>query len=75
MSQRRVHSFLESVANTAVGFVISSLAWEFLVKPIWGIQTTLAENFQITAMFTVISIARGYVLRRIGNAVTVRASR
>lgn len=53
--------------STATGFVISLLAWEFVVKPVWNIHTDIAENFQITVFFTVLSIARGYVWRRVGN--------
>ena len=68
--QSRKHSLLESMTNTAVGFVISVLVWEFVVKPVWDIHTTFAENLTITLLFTVISIARGYVLRRFFNHVT-----
>lgn len=70
--QKRTHSLIESVGNTAVGFVLSVLTWEFIVKPVWNIHTSFAENLQITAVFTVISIARGYVLRRVGNYFTVQ---
>lgn len=67
MSQPRLQSLTESILNVASGFVIASLVWEFVVKPVWNIQTTIAENLQITLMFTLISVARGYVWRRLGN--------
>lgn len=50
--------------STLIGFVISSLAWEFIVRPVWHLHTSLAENFQITLFFTVLSIGRGYAIRR-----------
>ena len=62
--QTRLMSFVEQVANIASGFVISCLLWEFVVKPVWQIETGFAENLQITALFTVASLARGYAWRR-----------
>jgi hypothetical protein len=58
------------MTNTLVGFVISVLTWEFIVKPVWDLHTSFAENLSITMLFTLISIARGYVLRRFFNHVT-----
>ena len=46
--------------------------WIHLVLPIWDIQTQITENLDITALFTVISIARGYIFRRIFNWLTHR---
>lgn len=71
--QKRSHSLTETCLNVASGFVISSLAWHFVVQPVWNIPTTVAENFQITGFFTVLSIARGYVWRRLGNWWTLRS--
>lgn len=72
MSQRRTHSFYESVANTAVGFILSLLVWTFIIVPIWKIPVSMDDNLVITGIFTVFSIARGYVIRRIGNVYSVR---
>lgn len=65
--QRRTHSLIETCLNVGSGFVLSVIVWEFVVKPVWNIQTTHAENLQITTLFTVLSIARGYAWRRVGN--------
>lgn len=70
--QPRLHSLIEQVASVGVGFFISLLTWEFIVKPVWEIDTNFAENLQITLLFTVISIARGYAFRRVANCITVR---
>lgn len=70
--QSRLGSLVEQLFNVGSGFILASLAWQFVVKPVWNIETSVAENLQITAFFTVLSIARGYVWRRLFNH---RASR
>lgn len=67
--QSRLQSLLEQLINTATGFCISVLVWEFAVKPIWEIKTSFAENLTITLLFTVVSIARGYATRRVFNFI------
>lgn len=64
--QSRKHSLFESLVNTAIGFLVSMLTW-VIVARLYGIPMTLADNLGITAIFTVVSIARQYVLRRIFN--------
>ena len=60
-------SMVETLFSTGSGFVLSVAVWELAVKPIWHIETSFVENLSITALFTMVSIARGYVLRRIFN--------
>ena len=67
MTQPRIASFLEANANTWVGFILSMLMWEFVVKPLWGFSTSLGDNLGITTLFAAASIARGYVIRRYFN--------
>lgn len=67
MSQSKLSSALESLLNQASGFALSVAVWEFAVKPIWGIQTSMGENLTITALFTVVSMARSYAWRRFFN--------
>lgn len=64
--QSKKQSFLEAITNTAVGFIIS-LAATFVIFPVVGVQSTGLKNIVITLFFTVISILRGYVLRRFFN--------
>ena len=66
MSQSRRHSMIEAIAGTAIGFIVSVLA-SYVVYPAFGHAFTLAQNISITAIFTVLSIARGYVVRRLFN--------
>lgn len=65
--QTAKHSMVETLVGTAVGFGVSVALWEVAVKPIWGIETSFVENLSITLLFTVASIARGYVVRRFFN--------
>lgn len=61
--QTRLGSLIEALTNTAVGFCIS-MAFSAIVYPLYGWHPSLAINFQITMWFTILSIGRGYVLRR-----------
>ena len=71
MSQTKVSSLTEALLNTASGFLISVLAWRYVVVPFLGIEPNLADNVTVTIFFTVISIARGYAWRRLFNQFAV----
>ena len=64
MEQSRLMSVCETLVSTAVGFVVSTLAWRFVVCPVWHIPYSAGQNYGITAFFTVLSLARGYTIRR-----------
>ncbi|TVZ55622.1 hypothetical protein OD91_0877 [Lutibacter sp. Hel_I_33_5] len=68
--QTKKQSFLESLTNTLVGFVISFAA-TFVIFPLMGMQGSVAKNFLITVFFTVVSILRGYVIRRYFNSKVI----
>jgi ribosomal protein S27E len=61
--QTKKQSFFESLTNTAIGFIVS-YASTFLIFPLVGMQTSASTNLLITIYFTIISILRGYVIRR-----------
>lgn len=63
-------SLMEAVTNTAVGFIISLITWHFVALAM-NIPVTMSQNLIITGIFTVVSIIRGYVLRRIFNGRTI----
>lgn len=71
MKQSRTMSLVEAVANVAVGYGIAVIT-QLLVFPLFGLSTTLAENLAMGAIFTVVSIARSYCLRRLFEAVRLR---
>ena len=63
MPQPRLMSLVEAVANVAVGYGVAVVT-QLLVFPIFGLATTLGQNLAIGAIFTTVSLARSYVLRR-----------
>lgn len=67
MTQTRLSSFIESVLNTVIGFVIG-LGTQILVFPWFGVHIPLHSNVNMALVFTVISIARSYAIRRWFNA-------
>lgn len=73
MNQTRLGSLIEATLNTAIGLVIN-LAAQRVVFPLFGFDPSLAVNFSIAAIFTVISIVRSYVVRRWFNARLQRAA-
>lgn len=67
MNQTRIGSLIEALMNTAIGLCVSVTA-NYLVFPLFGFHPSLGENVAISCIYTVISIARQYVLRRWFNA-------
>jgi hypothetical protein len=70
--QSRLSSLIEQVLNVASGFIISLIVWQ-TVGPLMGYSVTLGDNLIITAIFTVVSIIRGYLWRRYFNGRIARA--
>ncbi len=68
MSQTKRQSLIESILNVAIGFGVS-LAAQIAVFPLFGIRIEMASNIAIGAIFTAISIARSYCVRRIFNRI------
>lgn len=67
MSQSRRSSLAESLISVAIGFCVS-VAITAIVMPAYGHDVTFGQNLQITLIFTVASIVRGYAIRRFFNA-------
>jgi hypothetical protein len=67
MTQSRLGSLIEAIVNVLIGYGIA-LASQLIVFPWFGIHIPLADNLAIGGIFTVISIARSYVIRRWFNA-------
>lgn len=63
MKQSRSTSLLKSAISTAVGFAVA-MAANAMVLPLFGFHPNLIENLQITCIYTVISVVRGYLLER-----------
>jgi hypothetical protein len=63
MAQTKKGSFLEACTNTAIGFIIN-FTINFFVLGSCGFHLTIGKNLLITGTFTVISVLRGYAIRR-----------
>ena len=63
MKQSRLMSFVEALANVAVGYGVAVVT-QILIFPVFGLHATLAQNLQMGAAFTGISIVRSFLLRR-----------
>jgi len=61
--QSKKHSLIESMTSTAIGLAINTTA-QHLIFPLYGIYISWHQNFSIAVIFTFISIARSYVIRR-----------
>lgn len=61
--QSRTRSLIESIANTASGFVLSFVIWQ-TIGPWFGYDVNFHDNLVITGIFTVVSVLRSYVWRR-----------
>ncbi len=70
MKQSRAMSLVEAVANVAVGYGVAVVT-QILIFPVFGLETTLAQDLKMGAVFTGVSIARSYVLRRLFEALRV----
>lgn len=64
MTQTRFMSLVETVASIAIGFVVSFIITA-VVMPAYGHSISASDNMQITAIFTVASVIRGYWVRRL----------
>jgi len=64
MRQSRAMSLVEAMANVLVGYGVAVVT-QILIFPIFDLHTTLAQNLKMGAVFTVVSIGRSYLLRRL----------
>ena len=67
VTQTRIGSFIEACVNVVIGFGVA-LASQVVIFPLFGIRVPFSTNLAIGAWFTVISIARSYIVRRWFNA-------
>ncbi len=72
MKQSRTMSLAEAVTNVVVGYVLA-IATQIAVFPWFGIETGLTEHLTIGLAFVGVSLVRGYLLRRLFEALRVRS--
>ena len=66
MNQSKFHSFIEACTTVGTGMLVA-LAIQLLIFPLYDIQITMFENFQIVIIFTITSLLRVYIIRRCFN--------
>jgi hypothetical protein len=60
-------SFVEAITNTLVGFSINYTFNEFVLGPMLVIHIPIWVNLVYGAIMTVVSVVRGFALRRLFN--------
>ena len=68
--QSRLASAIEVAAGTAFGYAVS-LAVQAAVFPLYGIDMPAGQQVSLSAIFTAVSLVRGYAVRRAFNAFHV----
>ncbi len=71
--QSRLGSFVEALVNVFIGFWINFLA-NLVILPLVGFHITLLQNAYIGVLYTVVSVARSYCIRRWFNSYIKRFS-
>lgn len=61
--QSKKHSFMESMTNTVIGYVVA-VASQLAIFPMFDIHIEIQDNLLIGVWFTAISLTRGYLVRR-----------
>lgn len=66
MNQSRTDSAIEVAVNILIGAVVS-LGAQAVIFPLAGIHVGAGTHLWIVAAFTIVSVARQYVIRRLFN--------
>ena len=64
MKQTRRMSLIEAMVNVAVGYGLAVLT-QLVVFPWFGLPARVTDAMALGAVFTVVSIIRAYLLRRL----------
>lgn len=65
-TQTKLNSILESVSNTAIGLITTLIFSPFIYNMV-GMVYTYGQLGLVTVLFTLLSIVRGYIIRRFFN--------
>ena len=69
--QTRKASFVEALINAAIGYAVAVLS-QIIVFPWFDIYVPLETNFAMGIIFTFVSIARSFLLRRMFEILRVK---
>lgn len=68
--QSKLMSFAESLVSVLIGYSVAILS-QVIIFPMFGIDVSMSDNLIIGGIFTVISIIRSYIVRRIFNYLSI----
>ena len=71
MKQSRLMSLIETMTNVVTGYILA-VATQLVVFPLFGITAALGEHLAIGMAFVAVSLARGYLLRRLFETLRMR---
>lgn len=69
MNQSKKQSVIESITNTIIG-LLTSFIIQLIIYPILKIPVSISQNVTITIVFFLVSVLRGYLIRRFFNKKT-----
>jgi len=64
--QSKRDSLLESCINILIGYAVA-IGAQKVIFPLFDIHISTGDNCKVAALFTIVSLARSYVLRRAFN--------
>lgn len=65
--QTKLGSAMEAIANVVVGVVVSFIS-QLVIFHAYDVHLSITANLQMTGYFTLISLVRSYLLRRLFNS-------
>lgn len=71
VKQSRLMSLIEAIANVVVGYGIA-VATQLAIFPWFGLPARVSDALAIGSIFTLVSLIRGYLLRRVFETVRAR---
>lgn len=67
MQQSKRHSLYETITSTTVGFIVAFLLNLWILPWFMKVTPTHSQNFGMVVVFTIVSVIRGYGMRRFFN--------
>ena len=61
--QTKKQSLFESITNVAIGYIVAVIS-NAAILPLFGVNLAFSDSMLIAVWFTVISVIRGYAVRR-----------
>ena len=68
--QTKKMSLIETLSSVVIGYIIA-LVSQLIIFPVFNIEVSLTDNLLIGLFFTVVSIIRGYYVRRFFNWIKI----